>query len=164
MRMPALRSLPPCELSWIAKAPALIELTTHLKAPPDKVFAAFADAPGWTRWFDNMTDARWLDGATGGVGQEREVKIRALGTFRERFLAWEPGRRFSFTIVATTSSMIAQLGEDYRLTPEGSGTRFDWTMGSEPAGLGKVGTPLLRLLLQRTMRRGAKKLDAILAG
>lgn len=159
-----MRSLPPCELSWIAKAPAQIELTTHLKAPPDKVFAAFADAPGWTRWFDNMTEARWLDGATGGVGQEREVTVRLLGTFRERFLAWEPPHRFSFTIVATTSSMIRQLGEDYRLTAEGSGTRFEWTMGSEPAGMGKVGTPLLRLLLLRTMRRGAKKLDALLAG
>ena len=161
--MPPLRSLPPCELSWIAKAPARIELTTQLRASPEQVFAAFADAPGWTRWFDNMTEARWLDGATGGVGQEREVKIRVLGTFRERFLAWEPSHRFSFTIVATTSSMIAQLGEDYVLTAEGGGTRLDWTMGSEPAGMGKLGTPLLRLLLKRTMTRGMKKLDGLLA-
>lgn len=158
-----MRSLPPCDLAWIPKAPAIIEVTTYLKAPPDKVFAAFADAAGWTRWFPDMTAARWLDGATGGVGQEREVTIRRLGTFRERFIAWEAPHRFAFTIVATNSSMLSKLGEDYRLSADGSGTRFDWTMGSEPAGLGKLGTPLLRLLLKRTMRRGIAALDKQLA-
>jgi uncharacterized protein YndB with AHSA1/START domain len=159
-----MRSLPPCELAWIEKAPAKIELTTYLTAPPDKVFAAFADAAGWTSWFPDMTEARWLDGATGGVGHERQVKLRLLGTFRERFIAWEPPHRFAFTIVETTSSMLHQLGEDYRLSADGSGTRFDWTMGSDPAGLGKLGTPLLRMMLRRTMRRGIAKLDRQLTG
>jgi uncharacterized protein YndB with AHSA1/START domain len=154
-----MRLLSPCELSWIDRAPAKIELTTYLKAPPDQVFAAFADAPRWTSWFPNMTEARWLDGATGGLGQEREVKIRGLGRFRERFILWEAPHRFAFTIVATTSPMLHQLGEDYRLSADGSGTRFDWVMGSDPAGLGKLATPLLRVMLRRTMRRGIEALD-----
>ena len=52
----AMRLLPPCELAWIDRAPAKIELTTYLKAPPDKVFAAFADAARVTRWLSPSPD------------------------------------------------------------------------------------------------------------
>lgn len=157
-----MRTLPACDLDWIERAPALATCSLHLAAPPPRVFAAFADAAGWTRWFPTMTESRWL-GAGGGLGQEREVALRGLGRFRERFIAWDEPHRFAFTIVATTSSMILQLGEDYRLTGEGSGTRFDWTMGSAPAGLGKLATPLLRVALRRIMRRASANLDRQLA-
>jgi uncharacterized protein YndB with AHSA1/START domain len=158
-----MRSVPACDLPWIERAPALVQLTTHLAAPPERVFAAFADAAGWTRWFPTMTEAAWLDDSGGGLGKEREVALRGLGRFRERFIAWEAPHRFAFTIIATTSPMIAQLGEDYRLTADGSGTRFDWTMGSQPRGLGKLATPLLRPMLRRIVRRAVANLDRELA-
>lgn len=154
-----MRDLSPCDLDWIEHAPTRIELRVSFAAPPPRVFAALADAAGWPRWFPTMTHARWLDGATGGLGHEREVALRALGRFRERFIAWEPPHRFAFTITATTSPMIHQLGEDYRLEPEGAGTQLRWTMGSSPRGVGKLATPLLRPLLRSILGRAARNLD-----
>ena len=154
-----MRTVEPCDLAWIARAPTTIQLEVALAAPPARVFAALADAAGWTRWFPLMHQASWLPGATGGLGQEREVALRGLGRFRERFLAWDAPHRFAFTVTATTSSMIQQLGEDYQLDADGDGTRLRWCMGSAPRGAGKLGTPILRPTLRAILRRGLANLD-----
>jgi hypothetical protein len=52
-----------------------------------------------------------------------------------------------------------KFGEDYRLTADGGGTRFDWTMGAEPAGIGKLLAPGLRVFMRRTLKRAARNLD-----
>lgn len=158
-----MRDLAPCDLAWIERAPVVVRVRAHLEAPPDRVFAAFADAGGWPGWFPLMREARWLDGARGGVGQEREVALRGLGRFRERFLAWDPPHRFAFAVVGSTSPMMRAFGEDYRLSAEGTGTRFDWTMGAEPTGAGKLAAPGLRLVMRRLLRRAARNLDRQLA-
>ncbi len=157
-----MRDLTPVDLSWIETAPQVLRVSASFAAPPARVFEAFADAGGWPRWFPLMTSARWCGGATGGVGAEREVALRAFGRFRERFIAWEPGRRLAFTVVASTSPMLRKFGEDYQLTADGTGTRFDWIMGAEPRGIGKLAAPGLRLVMRRLLRRGAKNLDAVL--
>jgi hypothetical protein len=156
--------LSPVELAWIDAAPATIRLSTRFAAPPERVFAAFADAASWTRWFPMMHEARWLpgeggSGGPGGLGAQREVAVRGLGRFRERFIAWEPGRRFAFTVVGTTSPLIRRLGEDYRLAPDGSGTRFDWTMGADPSLPARVLMPALRVMLRAVVGQAAKNLD-----
>jgi uncharacterized protein YndB with AHSA1/START domain len=158
-----MRSLPACDLAWIEQAPTVIKVSIHLSAPPDRVFAAFADAAGWPRWFPTMTDSRWLDDSGGGLGKERVVSLRSLGRFHERFIAWEEPHRFAFTVIGTTSSTIHQLGEDYRISADGSGSRFDWTMGSKPRGLGTIGTPILRMVASKILRRAVANLDRQLA-
>jgi uncharacterized protein YndB with AHSA1/START domain len=145
-----MRSLPACDLAWIEQAPTVIKVSIHLSAPPDRVFAAFADAAGWPRWFPTMTDSRWLDDSGGGLGKERVVSLRSLGRFHERFIAWEEPHRFAFTVIGTTSS-------------DGSGSRFDWTMGSKPRGLGTIGTPILRMVASKILRRAVANLDRQLA-
>lgn len=157
-----MRQLPPAELDWIARAPQVVTLTAHFSAPPAKVFAAFADADAWPRWFPLMTTATYRDPAGGGLGRERDVHLRTLGTFRERFIAWDAGERFAFTAVATSSPMLKKFAEDYRLTADGDGTRFDWTMGAELRSVAKVGAPVLRLIMRRLLTRAARNLEATL--
>ncbi|MBZ0232028.1 MAG: SRPBCC family protein [Deltaproteobacteria bacterium] len=154
----ALRDLEPVELEWIERAPQVARISEHIEAPPAAVFAAFADAESWTRWFPLMTRAAWL-GAERGAGAEREVKLLALGTFRERFLAFEPDRRFAFTVIKSSSRLMTRFGEDYRLTPEGPGTRFDWVMGAEATGLGKRLAPGLRFFMEQLLTRAARNLE-----
>ncbi len=159
-----MRDLAPCDLDWIERAPQVVRVSAHFDAPPAQVFAAFADAATWPRWFPLMTRATWLDGATaGGLGKQRDVKLRGLGVFRERFIAWEPDQRFAFTVIASSSPMMKKFGEDYRLTADGGGTRFDWTMGAEPAGVGKILAPGLRVFMRRLLKRAARNLDRQLA-
>jgi uncharacterized protein YndB with AHSA1/START domain len=154
-----MRELAPVDLAWIADAPLIVRVTATFAASPARVFDAFADAAGWTRWFPLMHRARWIGEATGGVGAEREVALRVFGGFRERFLAWDPGRRFSFTMIATSSPLIARMGEDYVLAPDRAGARLDWTMGAAPRGPGKALAPGLKLIMHRIVARAGHNLD-----
>jgi uncharacterized protein YndB with AHSA1/START domain len=156
------RTLEPIDLDFFATAPFRVAETLHLAASPEAVFAAFADAPMWTRWWPMMYAARFTKG-TGAVGDEREVSLRLLGRFAERFIAWEPGVHFAFSMIGTTSPLVARMGEDYRLSADGKGTRLDWTLAAVPSALGKAATPITRMISKRMIRRGIPKLDRLLS-
>ncbi len=156
-----MRTLEPVDLAFFASAPFRVVETLHLRAAPERVFEAFADAAMWTRWWPLMHSARWTRG-TGGLGDEREVALHALGRFAERFIAWEPGVRFAFSMTGTTSPLVRRMGEDYRLFADGKGTRLEWTMAAVPSTLGRASTPITRFITRRMIRRGVPTLDRLL--
>jgi uncharacterized protein YndB with AHSA1/START domain len=155
------RPLDPISFDFFTSAPFRVTETLQLRSSPERVFAAFADAPLWARWWPLMRDARWTKG-TGAVGDERVVSLRVLGRYEERFIAWEPGAHFAFSMIGTTSPLVKRMGEDYRLTADGKGTRLDWTMAVEPTTLGSLSTPITRLIAKRMIRRGIPALDRLL--
>lgn len=157
-----MKSLEPTDLDFFDRATLRITATVQLSAPPDRVFASFAEPNEWPRWFPLMTQARWVGGSP-GVGAEREVALTALGRFRERFIAWQPGARFAFTMIGSTSPLAAQLAEDYRLTAADGGTRVDWVMAATPTSLGKLLAGPTRLMMQQLFARGGKNLERLLS-
>ncbi|MEZ4403720.1 MAG: SRPBCC family protein [Kofleriaceae bacterium] len=151
-----MKRLDPTDLDYFTTAPIRIVASGTVPAPPAAVFAALADAASWPRWFPLMHRAAWTEGAA-AVGAEREVALRLLGRFRERMIAWEPGARFAFTMVGSTSPLARQMAEDYRLTAVADGTQLDWLMAATPTTLGRVARPALMAIgrkLFRDMRRG----------
>jgi uncharacterized protein YndB with AHSA1/START domain len=145
-------------LDWIATAPLRLRTSARFATSPARVFDALADAAGWPRWFPLMTAACWLRGAPGGIDAVREVSVLGFGRFEERFVAWEPGARFGFTMIAGSSPLAAAIAEDYRLTPDGDGTRLAWTFGAEPTALGRLAAPALRLAMPRIVDRATARL------
>lgn len=157
-----MKDLTPTDLAFFDDAPLRIAQSARVSAAPDKVFASFANAADWPEWFPMLKWAKWTKG-NGALGDEREVSVGALGRYRERMIAWDPGRRFSFTMIGSTSPLAEQLAEDYRLSPDGGGTRIDWVMAARPTTLGKVGGPVLKAVMSRLFKRGGKNLEALLA-
>lgn len=153
-----MKHLEPTTLAFLDSAPVRINTTVTLPGTPAAVFAELANAPEWTAWFPLMHRAAWLDGATGGLGAEREVAVRVLGSYRERMIAWDPGVRFAFTMTGTSSPLVRQMAEDYRLTGVAGGTRLDWTMAAAPSGIGRLGAPALRVIAQRLFLKAGQRL------
>jgi carbon monoxide dehydrogenase subunit G len=155
-----MRALTPLALHDFDDAPFRVVKSFHIDGSPAAVFAELGDP---SKWFPLMKRCVWITAETGGVGAERDVTVTTFGTFRGRMLAWEPERRVAFTFVATTSPLVGQLGEDFRLSSEDGGTRLDWTMAGRTSKVGWVTQPILRGVLPAMMRRAAKSLEQLVA-
>ena len=78
-------------------------------------------------------------------------------------IAWEPGARYAFTMVASDSPLASQMAEDYRLTAVPAGTRLDWTFAATPTTLGKLGMPVMKLIMRKMFRDAGDGLARYLA-
>lgn len=141
----SLEQMNDAETADFGGAPLAVTATTVLDAEPAAVFEELRDP---SLWFPLMRRSVWHTGATSGVGAEREVDIRLFGRFRERMLAWQPGERVAFTMIATTSPLVAQMAEDWRLQPHGDGTQLTWTVVAVPSALARPTRPAMRALLR----------------
>jgi len=155
-------AMEPMTLAEIETAPFRVVQTATLAAAPSAVFAELADPARWLDWFPLMRRAAWTSATTEAVGAERSVALRVFGKFDERFIAWEPGKRYAFTMTASTSPLTARMAEDWKLSRDGNGTRLEWTVAAVPTRLGRGATPVLRVVLRRMFRRGTANLGRLL--
>ena len=153
----------PQGLSFFRDAPLRLEERVRLRTTRARAFEVLADAGSWPRWFPLMHRARWLTDAHAGEGAEREVSIHGLGTFRERFLAWEPGARFAVNIYEASSPLAKAVSEDYVLVDDGPDHVFlEWTFAARPSLVGRALEPVLRLMMRDIFRRAGRRLQRYL--
>jgi uncharacterized protein YndB with AHSA1/START domain len=157
-----MRPMEPFTLEAFENAPVRHGLSVTIGSSPEAVFAALAEPTGWAQWFPLARRLAWVSSAIACVGAEREVELTALGTFRERMLAWEPGARIAFTMVASTSPLTARMAEDFRLVPVGRDTRLDWRVAATPTALGRPAMPLFRAITAGLIQRAGGRLDRLL--
>src|SRR5688572_26569075 len=105
--------LEPQPLDFVDSAPLRVSDSAVVRAPAAKVFEAFADTESWPEWFPLMREARWVGTEKSRVGAEREVALLLLGRYTERFLAWEPAKRFAFTMTKSSSPLAKAIAEDF---------------------------------------------------
>ncbi len=150
--------------TFFDRAGLIIRVGATVAAPRAVVFGALAEAESWPQWFLTMRTARWTSAKTHCVGAERSVSLDLLGTFDERFIAWDDGRRMAFTVLRASSPLTRAIAEDYRVhdAPGGS-TRLEWTMAIEPRGAAFVLAPLTRIALRQIFLRSCKRLERRLA-
>jgi uncharacterized protein YndB with AHSA1/START domain len=152
----------PVELAFVHEAPWRFESVVELAAPPERVFALFADGDSWPRWFPGMRHVEWTSPEPRGVGATRTVTLGA--TFDEQFLAWDPGRRFAFRFTAVSRPLLRAGVEDYRLEPLAGGrTRFTYAVGLEPSWLVWLFGFVTRPMFARTFADGAAGLQSFVA-
>ena len=149
-------------LDWIPQAPVCVTRSVRIAAPVDRVWEVVADHESWPQWFGALTGVERI-GSGEGVGGARRVHLKGL-TVEEEFLAWEPGRRFAFTVVRATKPGIRSMVEDLRLEPDGDdATTVRYTQAIQPVAA-RLLAPLLRRTFQKTLDEGLAGLDRHLTG
>lgn len=123
-------SLRTIDLDYAAAAPFCFLNEAVLPAPPERVWAVLT-GDTWQHWFKDFVSVAWTSPPPHGVGSTREVKLKPLSV-RETFLAWEPGRRFSFRADEITLPLVTAFMEDLTLTPREGGTHLSWRVSYTP--------------------------------
>ena len=119
-------------LDFCEKSPFRIETEAVLDVDPDRAFALITNGAEQGRWFADFVACRWTSGEPYGVGSTREIELKLL-TVKEKFIAWEPGKRLAFSIYGATLPMVKRMVEDLQLSSIGPNkTRLQWTAHYEP--------------------------------
>jgi uncharacterized protein YndB with AHSA1/START domain len=148
----------PESVDFVERAPLRATAARVVEAPPEAVFDALADAPGWPSWFAEIDGCRWLTPAPHGVGSQREVR---LGPVRvtERFIVWDRPHRWGFTFAAARPSIARAGVELVDLEPLGRTTRVTYHMAVQPPRPATPLTPVLRRRLERVLTAALAGLD-----
>lgn len=153
----------PSGLEFIDQAKHFFENELILDATPDEVFEVFADCDSWPKWFDDFVSAEWETEPPHGVGSERKARLKTMAA-RERFIAWEPGKRYSFTILALSVPLVSRMVEDYRLEPvDGGKTRLLWNVYYQPRLFIRPFNVVIRPIFKRMFKRAMKGLESYVA-
>lgn len=152
----------PVDLDFVDSAPLRFVSEVEIAASPEQVFNIFEDENAWPKWFDDIVKVEWTSPKPYGVGTTRIGTLKRM-TVHEKFIAWDPGRRFAFCLTAATLPIAHAFCEDYRLKPLGNGkTRFTYTIACEPRWLLKLAGPLGRRMMDTMLRKAAHSLAAFM--
>lgn len=135
----------PVGLDFIESAPLRFVYEVALDASSEEVFDILA-ATYWRPGF--VRDIVWTSPEPHGVGSTRTVVLNKWMGVCDKFIVWDPGKRFTFYIKETTVPLARALCEDYRLEPAGSGkTRLTYVVACEPTLLLKLAGPVARKVI-----------------
>ena len=141
----------------VSKTTASYEVVGHSPARPEKVFELLADGAGWSRWAGPMIVRSWWESegtpAPGGVGAIRALGMKRVGS-REEIVAYDPPTHLAYTILSGLP--VRDYLANVRLTPDGTGTRIEWSGTFTPKLPGTSG--LVRLFLLSTIGSFVRRL------
>jgi len=127
----------PTDLDFTTSSPQRLVFDALIEARPQRVFEIFARGEAQETWFQDFKAVRWTSPEPHSVGTTREIQLKLL-TVKERFVAWEPGVRLTFSIDAISLPLVRRMMEDMQFEAVGEkGTRLVWTIHYEPALLMK---------------------------
>lgn len=142
----------------------MIRVTSSIEVarPADEVFAFIADAENNPRWQGGMRSCRWVTAAPIRVGSTYTQQARFLGrdidsTFEVTDL--QPGR--SITIRTIESTFPIQVTRSAEPTGDNR-ARVSAVVEGDPAGVFRIATPLLRWMVQRSVRADYRRLQQLL--
>ncbi|HTO08561.1 MAG TPA: SRPBCC family protein [Myxococcota bacterium] len=138
-----------------------IELTQHVAAPPDRVFAVYTDHAGWERWagVKEVVLRQKGDPPPNGLGAIRVIRARGMA-IEEEVTGFDPPRRMTYRLVA--GAPVRDHEGVVRFEPDGAGTRVTWNVRFRPLVPG-TGWLLRRVLeggLRDVLARLARKLES----
>ncbi len=139
-----------------------ISKTVLIPRPPDEVFDYLANFETTAEWDPGIVDATKTSEGPVGVGSTFDL----VSDFRGRKIPvtyemtrYEPHRRF--VIVGRNKQFTGT--DDIRLTPEGDGTRVDYTADFRMRGLAKLFEPFMGGIFEKLSVEAMEGLQRTLA-
>jgi carbon monoxide dehydrogenase subunit G len=134
-----------------------VVVSACVEAPADEVWAQLMKLEDIRLWSEAVLDARCEGTTTRGVGAERTCELRGGITSRERWLAWEEGRSFTYEGAGLPS--VAEARNQWSVRPEGARTLL--SSRADVKLRGGLIARLLEPLFERQIRRvGSRTLAA----
>jgi uncharacterized protein YndB with AHSA1/START domain len=131
-----------------------------IQRPPEDVFAALLDLPGYDRWTE-MRDSRWVTPGEPGVGSRGASRMPGgplKGAFDIEVVELVPGRRVSFD----TTHPALRWRSGAEVEPVAEGTRLHYFGEISLRGWRKVLEPLMQGEVQAGERKEVERLKALL--
>jgi uncharacterized protein YndB with AHSA1/START domain len=146
--------LTPREVDFAETAPIKITTNVTVNGTPDEVWAVLIDNERWPEWFAAAKACRSTSDKPHGLGSTRWIHVD-LFKVNERFIAWDPPRRWAFTILDVNLPGVISVVERALIEPTSDGqTTVSYTMASEVAPYLRPLVPLLRWRLSGMFAKG----------
>lgn len=140
-------------------APHVFRYEKHYAATPGQVWESLQSDESSAAWGNTVASVTWTSPRPFGVGATREVRL-GPNKVREYFFRWDEGSGYSFHVTEANVPLFRRFAEDYRVEPDGAGTRFTWLVAIEPVGPlrlpFKVFAPVLKAGFGRAANDGQK--------
>ncbi len=168
------------DLSYVERSPFQLATEIIVFAPPERVFDVLA-GESFHEWLKELVECRWTSAPPHRVGSTREVVLDLMPGARglprlavkERFLAWERGKRLTFSIDASTLPLVKQMVEDMQLEPIGDAqssrmgprakTRLRYTVHYTPGVAMRAIHPVSRVIFGKLFRDAARRVAMVAA-
>jgi hypothetical protein len=124
-------ALEPADEGFLTTAPLLLRFEKHYDAPVEQVWESLQSDESLAAWGNTVSSLTWTSPRPFGVGSTREVGTGPMRV-REHFFRWDEGRGYSFYVTEANAPLFRRFAEDYVVLPDGTGTRFLWTVAVEP--------------------------------
>lgn len=111
-------TLTPRDTEFIDSASTRITTVVTVNATPDEVWAVLADNERWPEWFPAAKECRTTSDEAQGVGSTRWIHFD-LFKVNERFVTWDPPRRWAFTLLDANLPGIISVVEQALIEPAG---------------------------------------------
>lgn len=147
-------ALKPADAGFFTSAPQVFRYVKHFDATPAQVWESLQSDESLAAWGNAVGSVTWTSPRPFGVGTTREVGT-GPALLREQFFDWTDGSGHSFFVTEATVPLFRRFAEDYRVEPEGTGTRFTWVVAIEPVGALKLPFKVLAPVLKTAFGRAA---------
>jgi hypothetical protein len=147
-------ALEPTDAGFFDSAPHVFRYEKHYDAPPERVWESLQSDESLAAWGKTVGSVTWTSPRPFGVGTTREVAT-GPALVREHFFAWDEGSGYAFYVTEANVPIFRRFAEDYRVEPQGSGTRFTWLVAIEPVGALRLPFKVLAPALKAGFGRAA---------
>lgn len=137
------------------------ELSEYIDRSPEDVFAVIADPTAAPAFLDNISKSTKLTAGPTGVGTTfRETRIMR-GKQSSADLLVTAYERSSHVAISTEAEGIT-ITYDYRLSPEGAGTRLTCSCELDASGMRTMMLPMVARIMKKEDGAHLQKLKAFL--